>query len=121
MINPNVKRAIIRFQRPIVIEQYPAGAWDAVSGKYQRGAAVIINAEAVVQEPDYKTLMMLEEAERAEVSLVIWTLTTINATDATTGTSGDLINVDGIRHKILKVMPRSHGEYYKAICGRVIA
>lgn len=121
MINPNVKLAILRFQRPIVIEQYPAGAWDAVTGKYVRGAPVSVNAQAVVQEPDYKTLMMLEEAERAEVSIVVWTLTEIKSTDAVTGQSGDLINVDGVRHKILKVMPRSHGEYYKAICGRVIA
>lgn len=117
MINPNVKLAIIRFQRPIVIEQYPAGAWDSVTGKYSRGAAALVNAEAVVQEPDYKTLMMLSEGERAEVSIVVWTLTAINATDALTG---DLINVDGVRHKIIKVMPRSHGEYYKAVCGRVI-
>lgn len=120
MINPNVKRAILRFQRPIVIEQYPAGAWDSVTGKYSRGAAALVNAEAVVQEPDYKTLMMLSEAERSEVSIVIWTLTQINAADAASSTTGDLINVDGVRHKILKVIPRSHGEYYKAVCGRVI-
>ena len=121
MINTLVKLAIMRFQRPIIIEQYPAGAWDAVTGKFTRGAATVINAQAVVQEPDYKTLMILEEAERSEVSIVIWTLTEIKATDAVTGQSGDLIVVDGVRHKILKVMPRSHGEYHKAVCGRVIA
>jgi len=118
--NTLVKRAILDYQRDIVIYRNAGGAWDLVTGKFNRDNSTIINTKAVVEKPNDKEVMLVPEGERSKTLISVWCLESIYQTDSGSDYS-DIIEFGGRQYRVLSVNDRYLGQYHKAICGGIPA
>lgn len=96
-------------QFPVVLVPKTIGGYDN-DGKWIEGPGVPINIKAVIQPAkDGEQLIDERNGSRSEIKLNLWTRTTINVDDKVTYRGSD--------YRVMKVLDRLEGGFFKASLG----
>lgn len=112
--------AIDVLSRPAKRIRSNPGQW--VNGHFVPGPSPITtDIMASIQPVDAETLQQLPEGERSEASKAIWSRTDlrtafIDANDQPV--PADVVEADGAKWKVIRVLDRPEGGYTKVVAGR---
>lgn len=99
---------------PHTLRTYPTGSY--VEGEWAQGEASETPIRAVMQAPSANDLESLPEGERTEGLVTVWSRAPLKTADEDDRTRADeVINAAGEAYRVVKVMQRTEGGFYRAI------